>query len=192
MKSISIKVERKIWKFISIQSGFTYGRKGYMGCRSVAFNDIGYSRLYYTNIPFLNFVLPIGFSFNKRILNNKIILSANSGLEFNYGLKGYDRYQNKGYLEKEKRGFFGFENLKKVNNQVAYEPHEAGTVSFAQYYLGFNIKYKIFNSTYITVEYNYVSDVKFYEVTEYLHVRTYAYERKSYIHRYGGGLGFMF
>jgi|JI10StandDraft_1071094.scaffolds.fasta_scaffold464524_2 hypothetical protein len=192
MKSFSIKFDRKIWKFLGLQSGLTYGRKGYMGCRTVAFNDIGISRLYYTSMPLTNITVPIGLVFNKSALKNKLFLSMNTGMELNFNDKEYDRYDRKGNIEYEKQGFFGFRSLKNTDNKTPYEPNEQGILGFAQYYLGFNLKFKIFNATYITAEYNYVSDFKFYEVTEYLHVRTYAYERKSYIHRYGGGIGFMF
>jgi hypothetical protein len=192
MKSFSIKFDRKIWKFIGLQSGLIYGRKGYMGCRTVAINGFGISRLYYTNMPLTNITVPLGLVFSKSAVKNKLFFSMNTGIEVNFNTKEYDRYQRKGNIEYEKQGLFGFRSLKNIDNKTPYEPNEPGTVGFAQYYLGFNIKFKIFNSIYITAEYNYVSDFKFYGVTEYLHVRTYAYERKSYIHRYGGGIGFMF
>jgi hypothetical protein len=192
MNSFSIKLERKLFKIIWFKSGLIIGRKGYMGCRSETANGISTYRLYYTNIPLPTLTLPLGISIYKTFLKGNFVLAAEVGIELNYSYKRYDNYQLKGYLEDEKKGFLGFKSLKDVNVQVPYEPREQGTVNFKQYYLGFNLKYKLFNVIYLNIEYNYISDFRFYKVREDLHLKIYGYERKSYIHRYGGGIGFMF
>jgi hypothetical protein len=192
MKSISIKLERKLWKFIGFQSGFIIGHKGYIGCRNIVIDGIGIPRLYYTNMPLHTFTLPIGISLNKSILNKRINISANVGTEVNFIIKNYDNYQNNQNLPTEKKGFFGFKSSKDIDNSIPYEPHEQGIIGFPQYFVGINLKFMIFKNSFLNIEYNYVSDFKFYTIREDFFPRTYEYERKSYINRYGGGIGFMF
>jgi hypothetical protein len=189
MKSLSIRLERKIWRFIGLQSGFTYGQKGYVGCRDITYGDFGIKRAYYTNMPFFSFSLPVGLIFNKELFNKRLILSLNTGIEFNYVLNKPE-YTFKMSLEKS--GFFGSKYLNDVNGNLPYENHQQGIIVPAQYYAGLNIKFLIFEDLFLRLGYNYISDFRFYKVSEYLDVRTYVYERKSYIHRYGVGLGFRF
>lgn len=188
MKTISGRIERKIWRFISLQSGFIYGQKGYIGCRDIIYGDFGKRRVYYTNMPFYTISLPIGVVLNKSFMKNKFILSFNTGIELNYTFN----FNQGSSSTINKAGFFGIQSKEKINIQIPYESNEAGTVSFSQHYLGLNFKFIIFKNTFINMGYNYVSDFKFYKVADYLDVRTYVYERKSFIHRYGGGIGFMF
>lgn len=189
MKSINVRLERKIWKFIGLQSGLIYGQKGYLGCRDIKYGDFGIKRMYYTNMPFYSISLPIGLIINKAFLRNRLILSFNSGIELNYTL---NFIKGASAISLERNGFFGFKNKKNVESNVPYEQEQAGTISLIQFYTGLNIKFLIFKELFLHLGYNYISDFRFYKVSENLNVRTYVYERKSYIHRYGGGIGFMF
>jgi len=198
MKSIGLKIERSIWKFIAFQSGFVYGRKGYMGCRDVeetTFKTGSIYRLYYTRIPLPTLSIPVGLCLNKTILNNKLIISVNSGMEVNFITKKFqanDFKMNIGKIKDEKSGFFGFSNLKDVDDNLYYEPHEFGTINSSQYYAGLNIKYLIFKNTFIHLGYSYISEFKFHKTNDRLHSSAYIYEKRSYIQRYGAGIGLCF
>jgi hypothetical protein len=191
MKSFNIIFERKIWKFISFQSGLIFGRKGIVGCRDIVADDVGRLILIYTEVPFKTYTIPIGISINKDFIKSRIILNLNSGFEINLITS---QEQNSSYGRRTiagiQVGYFGFDALRKTDNQLSFK--EDSRPNVIQFYVGLNFIIKIYKKTFLNLGYNYVSDFKFYEVFDNLYIRNYKYERKSYIHRYGGGIGFMF
>ena len=191
MKSFSIIFERKIWKFIAFQSGLIYGRKGYMGCRDVIADDLGQLILIYTKVPFKSYTIPIGINIKKDFIKSRIILNIKSGLELNLiSSQEMNSSYGRRTIEGMQYGYFGFGALQKIDNQLSFQEH-APNINL-QYYVGLDFKIIIFRNMFLSLRYNYISDFKFYEVYDDLYIRIYKYERKSYIHRYGGGLGFMF
>ncbi|HRG60271.1 MAG TPA: hypothetical protein PK323_15055 [Bacteroidia bacterium] len=191
MKSFSIMFERKIWKFISFQTGFIYGRKGIIGCRDIVPDYVGRMILIYTEVPFKSHTIPIGISINKNFIKSRIIFSLHSGFEINFIS---NREQNTSYgkrtIEGMQFGYFGFVALQKIDNQLSFKEDTRPDV--IQYYVGLNFKIKILKKTFLNLDYNYISDLNFSEKNDSFHIRPFIYERKSYIHRYGAGIGFMF
>lgn len=143
-------------------------------------------------MPLHTLTLPMGININKSLLKKRLNISTKFGTEINFTMTNYENYQNKENLPIENKGFFGFKSSKYIDNNIPYDPNEQGILGFAQYYLGINLKLMLSKNTFFNIEYNYISDFKFYTVREYLYLKTYEYERKSYIHRYGAGIGFMF
>jgi hypothetical protein len=198
MNSFSVKMERKIWKFISLQTGFTFGRKGFMGCKDLGSGTFGKPFVYYTYIPQKIVSVPFILTFTKQIIKKRFFISFDSGVELNLlytkqydyagGSTPYDYV-----LSGQKVGFFGFKTTKNINEEVLYVPKQDGSLmSGTQYNIGMQFKLFIFELFFINLGYNYISDFKFYEVSDNLYLGGTVYERKSYIHRYGGGIGFMF
>lgn len=199
MKSISVKIERKIWKFIGLQTGFIYGRKGFMGCKDIAASgNFGKQYVYYTYIPKNIISVPLGLTFTKQIIKNRFFVSMNTGIELN--LLYTKKYYSDGYsiphdyvLSGQKIGFFGFRTSKNTDDEVLYVPKKEGsTISGNQYSLGIQFKLVLTKTYFLQIGYNYVSDFKFYKVSDGLNSGGTVYERKSYLHRYGGGIGFRF
>lgn len=191
MKSFSIIFERKIWKFLSFQSGFIFGRKGIVGCRDIIADDFGRQILIYTEVPFKSYTIPIGISINMDFIKSRINLNLNSGFEINLISS---QEQNSSYgrrtIEGMQVGYFGFDASQKIDNQLSFK--EDKRPDAIQYYVGVNFKIKIVKKTFLNIKYNYVCDLIFSENDDSLYLRPFIYERKSYIHRYGGGIGFMF
>jgi hypothetical protein len=192
MKSFSIKFEQKIWKFIAFQGGLLYGRKGFMGCRDVIADDYGRLILIYTQVPLKTYTLPLGIIIHRNFFKSRLNVGINSGLELNY-ITFKERNSSDGNRRTIKGmqfGFFGFDAVNKISNQLSFQEN-APNMSL-QYYVGLNLKIIIFKNSFLNLGYAYISDFKFNEVFDDLYVRNYKYERKTYIHRYGGGIGFMF
>jgi hypothetical protein len=191
MKSFNIIFERKIWNFLSFQSGLIYGSKGIVGCRDIVADDVGRLILIYTEVPFKTYTIPIGISINRDFIKSRIILNLNSGFEINLISS---QEQNSSYGRRTiagmQVGYFGFDALRKTDNQLSFK--EDSRPNAIQYYVGLNLKIKVIKNIFINLGYNYISDFKFYEVSDNLYLGGTVYERKSYIHRYGGGIGFMF
>jgi hypothetical protein len=199
MKSISAKIERKIYKFIGLQFGLIYGRKGFMGCKDIGTSGyFGKQYLYYTNIPKNIISVPLGLTFNMEIIKNRFFVSMNTGIELNlfYTKNYYYEYSMIPYdyeLSGQKIGFFGFRTSKKTDDAVLYVPNKArSSISGNQYSLGIQFKLVLTKTYFLHIGYNYVSDFKFYKVSDGLNSGGTVYERKSYLHRYGGGIGFRF
>jgi len=199
MKSISVKIERKIWKFIGFQTGFIYGRKGFMGCKDIGTSgNFGIQYVYYTYIPKNIISVPLGLTYTKQIIKNRFFVSMNTGIELN--LLYTKKYNSDGYsipydyvLSGQKIGFFGFRTSKNTDDELLYVPHKEGsTISVNQYSLGMQFKLIATKTCFFQIGYNYVSDFKFYEVSDNLYLGGTVYERKSYLHRYGAGIGFRF
>ena len=191
MNSFSMRMERKIWKFISFQTGFIYGRKGIVGCRDIVPDYVGRMILIYTEVPFKSHTIPIGICINKNFIKSRIIFSLDSGFEINFIS---NREQNSSYgkrtIEGMQFGYFGFVALQKIDHQLSFKEDTRPDV--IQYYVGLNFKIKILKKTFLNLNYNYISDLNFSEKNDSFHIRPFIYERKSYIHRYGAGIGFMF
>ena len=96
-------------------------------------------------------------------------------------------------LSGQKIGFFGFRTSKKTDDDVLYVPNkDRSSISGNQYSLGIQFKLVLTKTYFLQIGYNYVSDFKFYKVSDGLNSGGTVYERKSYLHRYGGGIGFRF
>lgn len=191
MNSFSVRMERKIWKFISFQTGFIYGRKGIVGCRDIVPDYVGRMILIYTEVPFKSHTIPIGICINKNFIKSRIIFNFCSGFEINLiSSREQNSSRGKRTIEGMQFGYFGFNTLQKIDNQLSFKEDERPNA--IQYYAGLNLKIKVIKNIFLNLGYNYVCDFKFYEVSDNLHLVGTVYERKSYIHRYGGGIGFMF
>jgi hypothetical protein len=139
----------------------------------------------------MTYALPIGININRSFFKSRLNVGINSGIELNFitSQEGSSSYGRKTIAEM-RYSFLGFAPMRKIDNQLSFQ--EETSYRFMQYYIGLNIKIRIFKKAFINLGYNYVSDFKFYKVDDSLYIRSFIYERKSYIHRYGGGIGFMF
>jgi len=204
-KNVGILISRKIWKPLSFQFGIIYGRKGYMHTRQlVAYQNGkgGFTGTYIKAIPEKMIIIPLKLNFTIPILNQHLIFGASVGFDFNFGVNNYNSkesyyyYFNESYLRYETSGFFGFKPVNRLSPNTKLL-HEGGTMPFLQYNLGLFLKVKLFKSWFTCLKYNYISQLRYFETTDYdvyiPKIRNhFKYEVKPYIHSFGIGLGFEF
>jgi hypothetical protein len=208
-KNIGILLSRKIWKPLSFQFGIIYGRKGYMHTRQlVGYSNGkgGFSDIYIKAIPEKMIIIPFNVNFIFPALNRKLKFGASIGLDLNLIVNqnkkklrkyGSDYYFSKeSYLKEETRGYMGFTPVSKLPENTKLL-HEGSTMPFLQYNFGLFVQVGLYKSLFISIKYNYISQLGFNETNDYNlfipNVRNqFKYEIKPYIHSFGIGLGFEF
>jgi hypothetical protein len=200
MNSINVKIERKIWKFINLNTGFLFGRKGTMGYRQrYGVNNGPHGSgpiswyLYYNLIPYKTLTIPIGISFNKGFINEKIFCSIGLGAELNFIADNISSASDFYDLSQINSNFWSFKPQAQVNNGIPYK-HENlfNTPSFIQYYFEAKFNFVIYKRLYINLFYTYVSDLIYRNGSKPNVSYESNYKEKLFLHRYGTGIGLHF
>lgn len=214
--NLGILATRKIWKPISLQTGFIYGRKGYMYSRQVEGYSNGKGRFtdtYIKYIPEKMIIIPVNFNIRFATSNQELKFGLSLGLDFNFylnrGKETYYYFFNESYLNQETRGFFGFRPAQTMpdKTKLLHDIKTSKTVPYLQHNLGVFIQAKLYKSLFVIIKYNYISQPIYTESKEYKDGSTFfrpvnasvpylvagfTYEIKPYIHSFGIGVGFEF
>jgi hypothetical protein len=187
---IGLMVQRKIWKFIHLQTGLTMSRRGYLGSY-VKYSNHNEIHLIPRKIIFLPIIINLNFVVRKKIL-----------LEFGFGRERSIFFlKEKVYwpttLENSSKGFFGYQWVKSRNldQQTKVEIHEFGFAG-SNYLLTLSIGYKFNKRTILGVNGNYSLRPKYYTVNSISGDPTlnhsYIYETKPYIIGLGATIAYAF
>lgn len=197
MNSLNLRLERKVWKFIYVQVGVLYGRKGTIGFKDTHINvSAGQGHIYsvtydyyYSSVPFKTVSFPLGIAVQKSLFKQNILLYLSGGIEYNKVFK------EEQLLVSREKYFFGFKAQKEIDNNLTYNSSYTEHKYYPakkQYYIEAGISVMIFCNLYIKARYSYISDLKNGDRYANNLKSNVWYEDRKYIHRYGGGVEFRF
>lgn len=187
---IGLMIQRKIWKFIHLQTGLTMSRRGYLGSY-VKYPNYNEIQLIPRKVIFLPFIINLNFKVKKKIL-----------LEFGFGRERSIFFlKEKVYwpttLEKSSKGFFGFEwdKSRKLEPKTIINKQSSG-VSSSNFILNLSFVYQFNKKILLSLNANYSFISKYYEVSSQngdpaLNTRL-TYETKPFIIGLGATFGYAF
>jgi hypothetical protein len=188
--SISLLIQRKIWKFIHIQTGFILSRRGYLGSYT-KYRNFNIIEWYPSKCIFMPLTILLCHTFE-----NHLFLSLGMG-----GERKLLTFKEKIYwpttLAKSSKGFFGYDWNKNRNldpNTIIEDDYP--TVNKTMFHITTNVGFKINKRTILALNFNYCFYPKFYKVTIYggdpnLNL-TYILEEKPYILGAGASIAYSF
>jgi len=179
--SIGVLVQRNLWKFIYLQTGLSFSRRGYLD--SYVLSDFPPYKIL-PKIPWKVISIPITIYV---IHNFKNSLQIGAGLGFEeslyYNIRNYDR---KISLKENSNGFFGYRWNKNrlLDPNTLIDVANEGFGLRVDWILQTQIGFPIFRNIAVLFRLSYSSWFRFNEVTRYGGDPTlnmsYTYEMKSY------------
>jgi len=178
---LGFTIQRKIWKFIHLQSGISYGRRGYLGTyekKSGIRNEIHI-------IPKKALFIPLNINFSYT-LKDKIFLQGGFGKEVSVWVQKEPTILPYPILKQTSSGFFGFRwNKNRVGNETIVNDRSFTNFGGINNVLSISIGFKFSESLLAAINGNYSFRTKYYQVTTYDSYLNHTYEVRPYIFAYG-------
>ncbi len=183
-------IQRKIWKFIHLQTGLTLSRRGYLGTyvRYSTHNEID---IIPRKVIFIPFILNFNFMIKK-----KLKLEVGIGREWGV-FTANEILDHNSKLYPHSNGFFGYQWAKRRTLESKTIVADRGSgVAGINHVLNVSIGYKINQRFLISVNGNYMVEPHYYRVRASRGDPTlnlpYKYEVKPYIIALGTSLAYCF
>ena len=193
---LGFMIQRKVWKFINLQTGFNMARRGYLGtyAKYPTYNSIF---IVPTKVIFIPIILSLNFYIKKKFF-------VETGIGFETAViyaKGprKTRYTNPSQtLENQSSGFFGYSwNKNRKLHPETKMVNSGGSLSSENIVVILNFGYKFSERILCTLNGSYSCGLKYWKSGGYvfgadeLNVEYY-YKSKEFIFGFGCSLAFCF
>lgn len=189
---LGLMIQRKIWKFIHLQTGFTFSRRGYLGTY-VKHNQTPFKTIELLPRKVIFFPMFILFSFK---IKEKLIFELGMGVERR--IFTISEFLNQdSQLDTHSKGFFGYQldKTRMLDSKTTVINKSAG-LSGINYGIVAKVGFKLTKRFDISINGNYSVQPKYFKVdtrsSDQSLNYSYIYESKPYILGIGTGIAYSF